>query len=242
MGTYPSQIILLAAILGILANDAYTPVAGEIISRWFWCGVLGERYGAQPHSRFAADLPELVAMVRGENGRYVFPRKWCKAHKLPTELVNSAINKTPLSSTINKTISDRSPSEYIDLPDMMMHAEQVLESHAIGIEHLRNGDFDGFLREIATSPTYSLGANGFTPPRQWRHDCTRCVSPGRSCRSSTCLSGTLRPLFDLLEDWHEVLDELGWVFLHREMSDVTHYCMRRTGNRFLRDLTVGDRS
>lgn len=35
------------------------------IARWFWCGVLGELYGAAVESRFARDLPEAIDWVEG---------------------------------------------------------------------------------------------------------------------------------------------------------------------------------
>jgi hypothetical protein len=46
------------------------PLAGaqKQFARWYWCGVLGELYGGAVESRFARDLPELVAYVRGGEG------------------------------------------------------------------------------------------------------------------------------------------------------------------------------
>ncbi len=63
---YRSQLVPLAAIFTDLANAGDTEGARREIARWYWCGVLGELYGSAIESRFARDLPEVVALVRGE--------------------------------------------------------------------------------------------------------------------------------------------------------------------------------
>ena len=63
---YRTQLVPLAAIFVDLGRDGETEGARQRIARWYWCGVLGELYGGAIESRFARDLPEVVAMVRGE--------------------------------------------------------------------------------------------------------------------------------------------------------------------------------
>jgi hypothetical protein len=63
---YRTQLVPLAAILVDLGKDGETEGARQKIARYYWCGVLGELYGGAIESRFARDLPEVVAMVRGE--------------------------------------------------------------------------------------------------------------------------------------------------------------------------------
>ncbi len=63
---YRTQLVPLAAMFVDLGHDGETEGARQKIARWFWCGVLGELYGGAIESRFARDLPEVVAMVRGE--------------------------------------------------------------------------------------------------------------------------------------------------------------------------------
>lgn len=60
---YGSQLIPLSAIFATLGADADT--ATDKIARWFWCGVMGELYGGTTETRFARDLPEVVAWVKG---------------------------------------------------------------------------------------------------------------------------------------------------------------------------------
>ena len=63
---YRTQLVPLAAIFTDLGNTGETEGARRKIARWYWCGVLGELYGSAVESRFARDLPEVVALVRGE--------------------------------------------------------------------------------------------------------------------------------------------------------------------------------
>jgi len=63
---YRTQLVPLAAIFVDLGKDGETEGARQKIARYYWCGVLGELYGGAIESRFARDLPEVAAMVRGE--------------------------------------------------------------------------------------------------------------------------------------------------------------------------------
>jgi hypothetical protein len=63
---YRTQLVPLATMFVDLGKDGETEGARQRFARWYWCGVLGELYGGAIESRFARDLPEVVAMVRGE--------------------------------------------------------------------------------------------------------------------------------------------------------------------------------
>lgn len=63
---YRTQLVPLAAIFVDLGRDGETEGARQKIACWYWCGVLGELYSGATETRFARDLPEVVAFVRGE--------------------------------------------------------------------------------------------------------------------------------------------------------------------------------
>ncbi len=63
---YRTQLVPLAAVYVDLGKDGESEGARQAIARWYWCGVLGELYGGAVETRFARDLPEVVALVRGE--------------------------------------------------------------------------------------------------------------------------------------------------------------------------------
>ena len=62
---YPTQLVPLAATLTVLGSQGENAGVKSKLLRWYWCGVLGELYGAAVESRFAKDLPELLAWVAG---------------------------------------------------------------------------------------------------------------------------------------------------------------------------------
>jgi hypothetical protein len=62
---YRGQVTSLAAIRAVLGEETDAPETEDKISRWYWCGVLGEQYGGSPDSRLPRDLEQVVAWVRG---------------------------------------------------------------------------------------------------------------------------------------------------------------------------------
>ncbi len=63
---YRTQLVPLAAIFVDLDKEGETDGVRQKIAQWYWCGVLGELYGGATETRFARDLPEVVAWVRQE--------------------------------------------------------------------------------------------------------------------------------------------------------------------------------
>jgi hypothetical protein len=58
---YRSQLVPLAAVRTILGEATDEPGMRERITRWFWCGVLGEMYSGSTETRFGHDVEQLVA-------------------------------------------------------------------------------------------------------------------------------------------------------------------------------------
>ena len=61
---YATQVIPLAAILGVLGKRGEAYDARQSLKRWFWCGVFGEMYGGGTETRFANDLQDCVAWIQ----------------------------------------------------------------------------------------------------------------------------------------------------------------------------------
>lgn len=62
---YRTQLVPLAAVLALLGDQWLEQRIYERLSRWFWCGTLGELYGGAVESRMALDLPELIDWLEG---------------------------------------------------------------------------------------------------------------------------------------------------------------------------------
>ncbi|KUK70868.1 MAG: hypothetical protein XD88_0376 [Methanocalculus sp. 52_23] len=83
---------------------------------------------------------------------HIFPRKWCSDNLGGPELsrhrmaVESIINKTPLSARTNRMIGESAPSVYLRRIEKnegitSERLDQILRTHVIDPEALRNDDF-----------------------------------------------------------------------------------------------------
>lgn len=57
---YRTQLVPLAAVLSQIKERWLEPKVYDRLSRWFWCGVLGELYGGAVETRIANDFEELM--------------------------------------------------------------------------------------------------------------------------------------------------------------------------------------
>ena len=63
---YPTQMIPLAPICAYLGKSKCNePNTTKILSRWYWCGILGEMYGGANETRYANDIEDVVNEVMG---------------------------------------------------------------------------------------------------------------------------------------------------------------------------------
>jgi hypothetical protein len=62
---YRTQLVPLGAVLALLGERWLEKRICEGLSRWFWCGILGELYGGAVESRMALDVQELMAWLDG---------------------------------------------------------------------------------------------------------------------------------------------------------------------------------
>ena len=63
---YTTQLIPLVAICAVIGKTVFDqPRTQDILSQWFWCGIMGEMYGSSNESRYANDIDDVVAVIRG---------------------------------------------------------------------------------------------------------------------------------------------------------------------------------
>lgn len=62
---YTTQLIPLAAICAVIGKSVFDqPKTREILSQWFWCGIMGEMYGGANETRYANDIEDVIASIR----------------------------------------------------------------------------------------------------------------------------------------------------------------------------------
>lgn len=62
---YSTQLIPLSVIFAVLNNKVTDSSKLNKISRWYWSGVLGERYGAANETRYVKDLVDIIPWING---------------------------------------------------------------------------------------------------------------------------------------------------------------------------------
>ncbi len=81
---YTTQLVPLSAIYAILGNKAHDSEVRKKISRWYWCGVMGEMYGGANETRYANDVTGVVAWADGADEE---PDTVTRAYFQPTRLL-----------------------------------------------------------------------------------------------------------------------------------------------------------
>lgn len=92
---YSTQLIPLAAICAVLGKSKCSePNTIKILTRWYWCGILGEMYGGANETRYANDIEDVIDEINGNPN--------------PSRTVNSAF----FSSTRLLTLQTRLSAAY----------------------------------------------------------------------------------------------------------------------------------
>lgn len=82
---------------------------------------------------------------------HIFPKDWCKRKGIEPNDSESIFNKTVLSRTTNQSIGGQAPSKYLskmkeaNIDEAKM--DEILKSHLISAEFLREDDFSGFIKD-----------------------------------------------------------------------------------------------
>lgn len=67
---YTTQLIPLAAICAAIGKNVFNqPQTQNILAKWYWCGIMGEMYGGANETRYANDIEDVVAEIKGEQSQ-----------------------------------------------------------------------------------------------------------------------------------------------------------------------------
>ena len=127
---YTTQLVPLAAILGWLGKDAELFSVRKHLRQWYWCGVFGEMYSGTTETRFANDLLDCIAWLRGEGQtpRTVRDAQFQAVRLLSLTTRNSAAYKGLHALQMSRGSRDLLSGGSIDI--------KTFDKHAIDIHHV----------------------------------------------------------------------------------------------------------
>ncbi|OLZ56153.1 GmrSD restriction endonuclease domain-containing protein [Amycolatopsis keratiniphila] len=127
---YATQLVPLTAILVVLGDTAEGLGVRQKLQQWYWCGVFGEMYGGSTETRFANDLPDVVAWVTegGPEPRTVREAQFQAERLLTLRTRNSAAYKGIYAMLMKRGGRDFRTGETIDV--------QAYLDDAIDVHHI----------------------------------------------------------------------------------------------------------
>lgn len=82
---YSTQLIPMAVIFALMGKKSQDGTVKDKISRWYWCGILGEMYGGANETRYSNDVAGVLSWI--EEGK-VEPDTVSRAFFNPTRLLS----------------------------------------------------------------------------------------------------------------------------------------------------------
>ncbi|MBD2017212.1 DUF262 domain-containing protein [Microcoleus sp. FACHB-53] len=94
------------------------------------------------------EINDVLYFEQRVESHHIFPVSWCRKHDIDPKKYNCLVNRTPLSAKTNKKIGSKAPSVYLKEFEMSGTSpeklDEMLRSHTIEPEFLRQDDFEGF--------------------------------------------------------------------------------------------------
>jgi len=125
---YPTQLIPLAAICAEIGNSIFNqPQTRSILKQWFWCGIMGEMYGAANETRYANDMEDVIAAIRGKESknRTVKDAYFSAARLVSLQTRNSAAYKGIMALVYGEKCHDFVQGTTIDIVKSMDEAPDI---------------------------------------------------------------------------------------------------------------------
>lgn len=128
---YASQLVPLAAIRVVLGKDADLIGVRERLSRWYWCGVLGELYGSATETRFARDIEQVPAWARDESAP--MPRSVADASFVESRLLSLRTRNAAAYKGIAALILSRGARDWMEAKelDKVQHKDLAVDIHHV---------------------------------------------------------------------------------------------------------------
>ena len=125
---YTTQQIPLSAICAEIGRNVFNqPQTQNILSQWFWCGIMGEMYGGANETRYANDMEDVVAAIRGQNSQNrTINAAWFSATRLISlQTRNSAAYKGIMALVYRESCRDFMKGTTIDIVKSMDESPDI---------------------------------------------------------------------------------------------------------------------
>lgn len=125
---YTTQLIPLAAICAEIGKTTFNqPQTQNILSKWFWCGIMGEMYGGANETRYANDMEDVVAAIRGNpsQNRTVNAAYFSATRLISLQTRNSAAYKGIMALVYRGRCHDFVQGTTIDIVKSMDEAPDI---------------------------------------------------------------------------------------------------------------------
>ena len=125
---YTTQLIPLSAICAEIGRTVFNqPQTQNILSQWFWCGIMGEMYGGANETRYANDMEDVVAAIRGQNSQNrTINAAWFSATRLISlQTRNSAAYKGIMALVYRESCRDFMKGTTIDIVKSMDESPDI---------------------------------------------------------------------------------------------------------------------
>ena len=125
---YSTQLIPLSAICAYLGKKKCNePKTISILSKWYWCGIMGEMYGGANETRYANDIEDVVDEINGKSSlqRTVNASFFSSTRLLTLQTRLSAAYKGIMALLYKNKCRDFKNNITIDVVNSMMSAPDI---------------------------------------------------------------------------------------------------------------------
>lgn len=125
---YTTQLIPLAAICAVIGKSMFNlPRTQNILSQWFWCGIMGEMYGGANETRYANDIEDIVEAINGRESlnRTINAAYFSATRLLSLQTRNSAAYKGIMALVYRESCRDFMKGTTMDIVKSMDESPDI---------------------------------------------------------------------------------------------------------------------
>ena len=166
---YTTQMVPLAAICAYLGKSKCNePNTTKILTRWYWCGILGEMYGGANETRYANDIEDVVNDVMGKHSlnRTVNSAFFSSTRLLTMQTRLSAAYKGVMALLYKEHCRDFMNDTTIDLVNSMLTSpdiHHIFPQKYCEAKHIKRQKYNSIVNKTPILPETNRAIGGDAP-------------------------------------------------------------------------------